>query len=177
MFVWPNEIDWMILGYKIHQIKTGVDFKPPPLLTHRLVQPCISCWILNSIRLQSDFDVINLVTLPLLIIAQHQILFEHASRQETLWAHHRSRNLTNRFWIQQYRKTSTVNCFTSRPMCFCLTPHNWQKWKRVFLTCSCHKIYRVEAVGLKTSNYTWKNMFFANMWNLGQFREKLIFCQ
>ena len=30
-----------------------------------------------------------------------------------------------------------------------LTAHNWQKWKRVFLTCPCHKIYRGEAVGLK----------------------------
>ena len=35
-----------------------------------------------------------------------------------------------------------------------LTAHNWQKWKRVFLTCPCHKIYRVEAVGLKRCNYT-----------------------
>ena len=25
-----------------------------------------------------------------------------------------------------------------------LTAHNWQKWKRVFLTCPCHKIYRDE---------------------------------
>ena len=58
-----------------------------------------------------------------------------------------------------------------------LTAHNWQKWKRVFLTCPCHKIYRVESVGLKCSNYTWKIMIAANMWNLGQFREKLIFCQ
>ena len=35
-----------------------------------------------------------------------------------------------------------------------LTAHNWQKWKRVFLTCPCHEIYRVQAVGLKSSNYT-----------------------
>ena len=35
-----------------------------------------------------------------------------------------------------------------------LTAHNWQKWKRVFLICPCHKIYRVEAVGLKTPYYT-----------------------
>ena len=26
---------------------------------------------------------------------------------------------------------------------------NWQKWKRVFLTCPCRKIHRDEAVGLK----------------------------
>ena len=30
-----------------------------------------------------------------------------------------------------------------------LTTHNWQKWKRVFLTCPCYEIYRVEAVDLK----------------------------
>ena len=58
-----------------------------------------------------------------------------------------------------------------------LTAHNWQKWKRVVLTCPCHKIYRVEAVGLKSCNYTWKIMIFANVWNFGQFHEKLIFCQ
>ena len=35
--------------------------------------------------------------------------------------------------------------------------HNWQKWKRVFLTCPCHEIYRDEAAGLKKCKYTWKN--------------------
>ena len=40
-----------------------------------------------------------------------------------------------------------------------LTGGNWQKWKRVFLTCPCHKIYRDEAVGLKSCKYTWKNNF------------------
>ena len=37
-----------------------------------------------------------------------------------------------------------------------LTGGNCQKWKRVFLTCPCHKIYRDEAVGLKSCKYTWK---------------------
>ena len=37
-----------------------------------------------------------------------------------------------------------------------LTGGNWQKWKRVFLTCPCHKIYRDEAVGLKSCKNTWK---------------------
>ena len=32
--------------------------------------------------------------------------------------------------------------------------HNWQKCKSTFLTCPCHKIYRAEAVGLKSSNYS-----------------------
>ena len=42
----------------------------------------------------------------------------------------------------------------------------------------CQEMYRVEAVGLKNYNNTWKITIFVNtcMWNLGQF-EKLIFCQ
>ena len=60
---------------------------------------------------------------------------------------------------------------------FVLTAHNWQKWKRVFLTCPCHEIYWDEAVGLKSCKYTWKITIYVNMWNLGQFRENMIFCQ
>ena len=47
------------------------------------------------------------------------------------------------------------------------------------LTCHCHKISRVEAVGLKKSNYTFllKITIFVSMCNLGQIREKLIFRQ
>ena len=50
-----------------------------------------------------------------------------------------------------------------------LTAHNWQKWKRVFLTCPCHKIFRDEAVGLKVANileklgYLWKCEIWANI--------------
>ena len=58
-----------------------------------------------------------------------------------------------------------------------LTAHTWQKWKRVFLTCPCPKIYRVEAVGLKSCKYSWKITIFVKMWNLGQYRENLKFCQ
>ena len=58
-----------------------------------------------------------------------------------------------------------------------LTAHNWQKWKSRFLTCPCYKMYKIEAVGLKSSNYTLKNTIFVNMWNLGLFRKKLIFCK
>ena len=58
-----------------------------------------------------------------------------------------------------------------------LTGGNWQKWKRVFLTCPCHEIYRDEAVGLKSCKNTWKITIFVKMWNLGQNRENLIFCQ
>ena len=41
-----------------------------------------------------------------------------------------------------------------------LTAHNSQKGKSIFLPCPRHKIYRVEAVGLKNSNYTKKIRFF-----------------
>ena len=58
-----------------------------------------------------------------------------------------------------------------------LMAHNWQKWKRVSLTWPYHKIYRDEAVGLKSCKYTWKITIFVKMWNLEQYRENLIFCQ
>ena len=48
-----------------------------------------------------------------------------------------------------------------------LTGGNWQKWKRVFLTCFCHEIYRDEAVGLKSCKNAWKITIFVKMWNLG----------
>ena len=54
-----------------------------------------------------------------------------------------------------------------------LTAHNWQKWKRVFLTWHCHKIYKDEAVGLKSCKNTWKIAIFVKMWNLGQYRENI----
>ena len=41
-----------------------------------------------------------------------------------------------------------------------LTAHNWQKWKRVFLTCPCHKIYSEGAVGLKSCKLYFKNYDF-----------------
>ena len=80
-----------------------------------------------------------------------------------------------------------------------LTAHNWQKSKGTFITCPCRKIDRVEAVGLKSykctykitilvskctykitilvSKCTYKITILVSMWNLGQFRENLIFCQ
>ena len=58
-----------------------------------------------------------------------------------------------------------------------LTAHNCQKWKRVFLTCPCHEIYRVEAVGLKSSNNALKIVIFAKKWNFGAISLKLLFCQ
>ena len=48
---------------------------------------------------------------------------------------------------------------------------------KVFLSCYRHEINMVEAVGLKHYNYTWQITIFVKMWNLGQFHEKLIYCQ
>ena len=56
-----------------------------------------------------------------------------------------------------------------------LRGHNCQKWKSRFLTCPCHMIYRVEANGLSISNYIFKIAIFVSLWNLGSFRQKLIF--
>ena len=60
-----------------------------------------------------------------------------------------------------------------------LRAHTCQKWKNRFLSCPCPSIYRVEVVGLKSSNYTLKITIFVSMWNFGQFREKndFFFCQ
>ena len=56
----------------------------------------------------------------------------------------------------------------------------WQKMKKRFLTCPCHKIYKEEAVSLKSFKcqvYFRKYDFCKNVKIRVQFREKLIFCQ
>ena len=45
------------------------------------------------------------------------------------------------------------------------------KNERVFLTCPCHKIYRDEAVGLKSCKYTWKITIFVKMGNWGNIKK------
>ena len=50
---------------------------------------------------------------------------------------------------------------------------NWQKLKSIFLTCPCHKIHRVEAVGLKSSNYTFKNDDFCEYVKFGAISWKI----
>ena len=77
-------------------------------------------------------------------------------------------------WFEVKSDTWSWFCKTS---CYLLTGGNWQKWKRVFLTCPCHEIYRDEAVGLKSCKYTRKITKFVKMGNLGQYRENFIFCQ
>ena len=79
--------------------------------------------------------------------------------------------------IRHQRSDSAHSCTALSAVPKQLTGVNWQKWKRVFLTCPCHKIYRDEAVGLKSCKNTWKITLFVKMWNLGQYRENLIFCQ
>ena len=48
-----------------------------------------------------------------------------------------------------------------------LMAHNWQKWRSRFLTCPCHEIYEVEAVGQYRSNYTFKNYDFCEYVKFG----------
>ena len=47
------------------------------------------------------------------------------------------------------------------------------KMEKKIPTCLCHKIHRVEAVGLSLFNYILKITIFVNMWNVGLFRENL----
>ena len=51
-----------------------------------------------------------------------------------------------------------------------LTTHNWQNWKTVWGICYCHEIYRVEAVGLKNSNYS---LWISEIW--GNFLKNIYF--
>ena len=71
--------------------------------------------------------------------------------------------LNNFTWKTEDTFTQPVNHYAMKTVCdltsmarilergITLTTHNWQKWKRVFLTCPCHKIIGTshEAVGLK----------------------------
>ena len=41
-----------------------------------------------------------------------------------------------------------------------LTAHNWQNWKRVFLSCHCH-VYSVEAVGRNPILIFWKTWYLS----------------
>ena len=65
-------------------------------------------------------------------------------------------------WSEYFKVKKLQPKWGRRPLwsVTCLTAHNWQKWKRVFLTCPCHKIYRDEAVGLKSCKNTWKITIF-----------------
>ena len=52
--------------------------------------------------------------------------------------------------------------------------HNWQKWKKgTYPTCPCYKIYRVEAVGLKNSSYTFKKYDYGENVKFGAILGKL----
>ena len=46
--------------------------------------------------------------------------------------------------------------------------HNWQNWKSRFPSCPCRKVYREEAVGLKSSNLIYlKNYNFCEYVKFG----------
>ena len=60
---------------------------------------------------------------------------------------------------------------------YCLTAHNWQKWKTVLLTCPCHDMYRDEAVDLKKMQIYLKNYDFCEYLEFGAISWKFDFCQ
>ena len=91
--------------------------------------------------------------------------------------HLHSKEVNLKFQLKRSSRFDVRSNFVHIAVAYILTGGNWQKWKRVFLTCPCHEIYRDEAVGLKSWKNTWKITIFVKMWNLGQYRENLIFCQ
>ena len=127
--------------------------------SHRLIEP-------------SWENLIIISSIRVLISANSKI---RASLLWWIWREFKREMLVLLQFVQtglQFCSLSVASAFAS-----ILTGGNWQKWKRVFLTCPCHKIYRDEADGLKSCKYTWKIMKFVKMENLGQYRENLIFCQ
>ena len=62
----------------------------------------------------------------------------------------KNKNIKKQTNKTKQNKTTTT---TTKHILMCLTAHNWQKWKRVFPTCPCHKIHRDEAAGLKRCKY------------------------
>ena len=127
------------------------------------------CW--NVPVWITAFSAVPMLTLSML----HASNFESFSTDKV--------PLQNDMIINVWQKTHVIlffmiaGIFPRHEQMLKLTGGNWQKWKRVFLTCPCHEIYRDEAVGLKSCKNTWKITIFVKMWNLGQYRENLIFCQ
>ena len=111
----------------------------------------------------------------------HQSIYEHSliMRMSVPSEHHffffSLKNALISPFEEQFRENIFLSHKHNNNYDIPLTAHNWQKWKRVFLTCPRHEIYRDEAVGLKSRKYTWKIKIYVNMWNLEQFHENLIF--
>ena len=75
--------------------------------------------------------------------------------------------LCDQSWWKEVHKSKRLYDLNWRWNKFCHC--NWQKWEGRFLTCPCHKIYRVEAVGLSTFQLYLKITCFVKMWNLRQY--------
>ena len=69
-----------------------------------------------------------------------------------IWVVPHSRfSLDCRSWCGKWPMDASLFIGIERLISSSLTGGNWQKWKRLFLTCPCHEIYRDEAVGLKVA--------------------------
>ena len=92
--------------------------------------------------------------------------------QEKTWTTFNSRKCIMSFGVSSF---FTLQSILLLALAISLTAHNWQKWKRVFLTCLRHEIYRDKAVGLKSCKYTWKItiMWICRIW--GNFKKNRYF--
>ena len=111
------------------------------------------------------------------ILLKLMLFLRKLQKKITFLVKHFCDKLKRDFQLKILKLLENQVCLFVKSLLMDLTGGNWQKWKRVFLTCPCHEIYRDEAVGLKSCKNTWKITMFVKMWNLGQYRENLIFCQ
>ena len=81
-------------------------------------------------------------------------IHEYFRTKNTLWVK------DNQYPLVNINCTIGWNAHIYAPMV--LTAHNWHNWKRVFLSCYCHEIYRVEAVSLKVSKF-WDYVGFGSI--------------
>ena len=122
----------------------------------------LTCRHLWHVLSESCFHWVNILSLCQLILTNNvnSLLFVNGNLIHDLLKCEQS--------ILQYWKVNKLLCKIDKHQAYTLfkyllTAHNWQKWKRVFLTCPCHKIYKDEALGLKSCKYTWKIMIFVKM--------------
>ena len=80
--------------------------------------------------------------LPALLPWISKELYYHFPLQASLW------DRSKHFSTSKCKRNKALLSLFNIHCQFALTPHHWQNWKRVFLLCHCHEIYRVEEIGL-----------------------------
>ena len=161
MLIWKGAFFWYII-HKVVVIVLILKTRNAPIYQHTVVGIFVTLHpnMLNKTRL-AICVIIHLIFCPQASSQKHQ---QTNSTFGGNFIINESFCLKQNVPPPQTLMIYALPCISKRHFSFLihlpLTAHNWQKWKRVFLTCPCHEIYRVEAVGPKSSNYTWKIIIF-----------------